>query len=107
MPLGALEAQVVPLLVSTLPLEPGATTCNAEVPLPSKTLFAVSDVAPVPPCATVTAVAVVSTVPVASGSVKVLLADKVVGASVTRYEDEPPARPKTIIPSFVEAGAKV
>jgi hypothetical protein len=48
----AVLAQVVPLLVSTLPDVPGATTCTADVPLPSNTLFAVSVAAPVPPFAT-------------------------------------------------------
>jgi hypothetical protein len=49
---GAELCQVVPLLVSTFPLVPGATTCTAEVPLPNKTLLAVSEDAPVPPLAT-------------------------------------------------------
>jgi len=57
----ASETQLVPLEVKTLPSAPGATTCSALVPLPSKTLLAVSVVAPVPPLATgrvpVTAVA--------------------------------------------------
>ena len=35
-----------------LPDAPGATACNAEVPLPSKTLFAARVAAPVPPLAT-------------------------------------------------------
>ena len=43
---------VVPLLVSRLPVVPGATACTANVPLPSSTLFAVSVAAPVPPLAT-------------------------------------------------------
>jgi hypothetical protein len=43
---------VVPLEVNTLPLDPGATTCNADVPLPSRTLLAVRDDAPVPPLPT-------------------------------------------------------
>lgn len=46
---GAADVQVVPFDVNTLPEAPGATTCNADVPLPSNTLFAVNDVAPVPP----------------------------------------------------------
>ena len=46
---GVADVQVVPLLVSTLPLEPGATNCTAEVPLPRITLFSVRVVAPVPP----------------------------------------------------------
>ena len=40
---------VDPLDVSTLPDVPGATACRADVPLPSSTLFAVRDAAPVPP----------------------------------------------------------
>jgi hypothetical protein len=46
---GAVDCQVVPLLVKTLPAVPGATTCTAEAPLPSRTLLAVRVVAPVPP----------------------------------------------------------
>jgi hypothetical protein len=49
---GAVLCHVVPLLVSTLPVVPGATTCKAEVPLPSRTLLAVNVAAPVPPEAT-------------------------------------------------------
>ena len=49
---GAEELQVVPLDVNTLPLAPGATTCKALVPLPSKTLFCVNVFAPVPPFVT-------------------------------------------------------
>lgn len=49
------ELHVVPLLVNTYPLVPGATVCTAPVPLPSKTLFAVRLVLPVPPFATVSA----------------------------------------------------
>ena len=53
MPLGAAaDTQVVPFEVSRLPFVPGATTCKAEVPLPSRTLLAVSVAAPVPPFAT-------------------------------------------------------
>ena len=48
---GAVLTQVVPLLVKTLPLVPGATNCTASVPLPSTTLFKVNDVRPVPPLA--------------------------------------------------------
>jgi hypothetical protein len=51
-PAGAVLAQVVPLLVSTLPEELGAIACRAEVPFPSKTLFAVKVEEPVPPFAT-------------------------------------------------------
>ena len=47
----AVLVQVEPLEVKTLPLEPGATTCTALVPLPSITLLAASVVAPVPPFA--------------------------------------------------------
>ena len=49
---GVVDAHVVPLLVSTLPDDPGATTCTADVPLPKMTLLAVKLVAPVPPLAT-------------------------------------------------------
>jgi len=59
---GADDAQVVPFDVNTLPLVLGATTCNALVPLPSSTLFAVNVVAPVPPLATGT-VSSTATVP--------------------------------------------
>jgi hypothetical protein len=48
----AAEVHVVPFDVRTLPDEPGATSCTADVPLPSKTLLAVSVLAPVPPEAT-------------------------------------------------------
>ena len=53
---GAVELHVVPFDVSTLPLVLGATTCNALVPLPSSTLLAVSEVLPVPPFSTGSAV---------------------------------------------------
>ena len=49
---GVDETHVVPLLVRILPEVPGATTCKAEVPLPSNTLLAVRLDAPVPPLAT-------------------------------------------------------
>ncbi len=49
---GVEDAHVVPSDVKILPLAPGATACGALVPLPSKTLFAASVVAPVPPLAT-------------------------------------------------------
>jgi len=49
---GAVDAHVVPFDVNTLPEEPGATTCNADVPLPKMTLLAVRVVAPVPPLPT-------------------------------------------------------
>lgn len=51
-PGAAALVHVVPLLVRTLPLVLGATACNADVPLPRSTLFAVSVAAPVPPLAT-------------------------------------------------------
>ena len=51
--LGAVaDTQVVPLDWSTFPFVPGATTWNAEVPLPSRTLLAVNVAAPVPPLPT-------------------------------------------------------
>jgi hypothetical protein len=49
---GAVDCQVVPFEVRTLPEVPGATVCTADVPLPRTTLFAVIVVAPVPPLAT-------------------------------------------------------
>lgn len=49
---GVLDCQVVPLLVSTLPLVLGATKVGADVPLPKMTLLAVSVVRLVPPLAT-------------------------------------------------------
>jgi hypothetical protein len=48
----AVLAHVVPSLVSTLPVVPGATAWSADVPLPNSTLLAVRVVAPVPPAAT-------------------------------------------------------
>lgn len=53
---GAVDAQVVPLLVSTLPLVLGATNVGADVPLPRMTLLAVRVVRLVPPLATGSAV---------------------------------------------------
>jgi hypothetical protein len=50
---GVVLCQVVPLLVSRLPLLPGATKLGVEVPLPRMTLFAVNVPKPVPPFATV------------------------------------------------------
>ena len=47
----AVEAQVVPLEVNTLPDVLGATTCKADVPLPKRTLLAASVVDAVPPAA--------------------------------------------------------
>ena len=47
----AADCQVVPLEVNTLPDVLGATTCKADVPLPSKTLLAASVVDAVPPAA--------------------------------------------------------
>jgi hypothetical protein len=49
---GAALVHAVPLLVSKLPVVPGATEVTADVPLPIRTLLAVSVVAPVPPFAT-------------------------------------------------------
>jgi hypothetical protein len=42
----------VPLEVKRFPVVLGAIACKAEVPLPSKTLFAVKVAKPVPPFAT-------------------------------------------------------
>ena len=56
----AVLCHVVPLEVRTLPLDPGATACSALVPLPRRTLFAASVVAPVPPLATDTVPEVMS-----------------------------------------------
>lgn len=62
--LGVADVHVVPFDVRTLPLVPGATTCSAEVPLPSSTLFSVRLVAPVPPLA----IGKVPVTPVARGN---------------------------------------
>jgi hypothetical protein len=51
-PEGAALVHVVPLLVRTLPLAPGATKVGVLVPLPRMTLLAVSVDSPVPPLAT-------------------------------------------------------
>jgi hypothetical protein len=48
---GAVDCQVVPLLVNTLPDVLGATNKGEDVPLPKMTLFAVRVAAPVPPLA--------------------------------------------------------
>ena len=53
---GAVEAHVVPLLVSTLPELLGATNVGADAPLPKMTLLAVRVVRLVPPLATGNAV---------------------------------------------------
>jgi len=50
--LGVELTQVVPFEVSTFPEEPGDTKVGTLVPLPNKTLFAVSVARPVPPPAT-------------------------------------------------------
>lgn len=65
----------------------------------------VPEVIPVPPCATVTAAPVVSTVPELSGNVKVRLAPSVVGVIVTANEDVPPARPASTTASCVDAAS--
>ena len=49
---GAVDAQVEPVEVNTLPLVPGATNKGVDVPLPKITLLAVRVVKPVPPFAT-------------------------------------------------------
>ena len=49
---GAVDCQVVPLEVNTLPDVLGATNKGEDVPLPKMTLFAVKVDAPVPPLAT-------------------------------------------------------
>ena len=56
---GASLVHVVPLLVRTLPLVPGATKVGVLVPAPRMTLFAVSVVRPVPPLATISVPAIV------------------------------------------------
>ena len=56
--------QTVPVDVKTCPSAPGATEVIADVPAPTRTLFAVCVDAPVPPCATATSVP--SQVPVAT-----------------------------------------
>jgi hypothetical protein len=50
--LGAELDQVVPSLVSTLPVVPGETACKAPVPFPKRTLFNAKVVDPVPPLPT-------------------------------------------------------
>jgi hypothetical protein len=49
---GAELVHVVPSLVSKFPDAPGATAWKVDVPLPSRTLFAVNVAAPVPPLPT-------------------------------------------------------
>jgi hypothetical protein len=66
---GVVDCHVDPLEVKTLPEVPGATVCGADVPLPSRTLLAVSVVAPVPPLAT----GRVPVTPVVKGSPVVLV----------------------------------
>ena len=51
-PAGAVDAQVVPLEVNTLPVVPGATNVTLDVPLPISTLLAVRVESPVPPAPT-------------------------------------------------------
>ena len=84
---GAALAHVVPLLVSTLPFVPGATVVTALVPLPSSTLFAARDVAPVPPLATGSVPPVVTSVPPVVGSVSVL---SLAVAGTSRVTEPPP-----------------
>ena len=61
---GAIDVQVVPFEVKTLPFVPGATTFKELVPFPNKTLFAVNVVDPVPPFATATVPLTFPAVPV-------------------------------------------
>lgn len=72
---GVLDCQVVPLLVSTLPLVLGATKVGADVPLPRMTLLAVSVVRLVPPLAT----GRVPVTPVVKGKPVKLVATPLVG----------------------------
>jgi hypothetical protein len=51
-PVFVADVQVVPLEVNIFPAVPGATTCNADVPFPKRTLLAAKVVDPVPPAAT-------------------------------------------------------
>ena len=108
---GVVDCHVVPLLVRTLPFEPGATNSGADVPLPKITLFRVSVVAPVPPLPTgsvpVTLVVrlakvvdVVPVPPLAIGNVpETPEASRIVGlASVTAA---PPPAPSVTIIAFV------
>lgn len=83
---GVEDAQVEPLEVSTLPFEPGATNKGAEVPLPKRTLLAVSVAAPVPPLAT--------------GSVPVTLVAKF--TKVVDVEPVPPEAMGRAVPSVRE-----
>ena len=61
--LTAPEVQIVPLLLSTLPVAPGATLVIVPVPFPTSTAFAVSVLSPVPPAATGSTPAVSAAVP--------------------------------------------
>jgi len=96
-PPGAADVHVVPLEVNTLPLVPGATTCSALVPLPKSTLFAVNEVAPVPPCATVTAAFVVKMFALALGRVKVFLVEAGPENSVKPFPVPPLAAVKAVV----------
>lgn len=87
-PLGAVDCQVVPLEVNTLPEVPGATAWKADVPLPSNTLFAAKVAAPEPPDATPNAVPRFNapetpTPPVTTRVPDVVVVDAVPAVSVT------------------------
>ena len=88
----------MPLEVRTLPLVPGATACNAEVPLPSKTLLAVNVVEPVPPFATPN----VPVTPVDKGSPVALVRVPLDGVPnapplTTKAPAEPTATPRAVV----------
>jgi hypothetical protein len=84
---GAVDAHALPVLVRTLPAVLGATAVTALVPLPMRTALAVKVAAPVPPCATVTAVPDWRTVPVTLGNVSVVSA---AAAPASRVTEPPP-----------------
>jgi hypothetical protein len=77
--------QVVPFEVSTFPSVPGATKLTVDVPLPSKTLFAVSVVRPVPPLATATVPVTFAAVPLTLPTIVLL---KVLTPEIVCVEDK-------------------
>jgi hypothetical protein len=89
----AVEDHEVPFVVNrTLPVVVGETAVTALVPLPIRAPPEVRDVAPVPPCATVTAVPDWRTVPLTFGRVSVVLLAAAPASRVT----PPPPEPLTL-----------
>lgn len=80
----------MPLDVKTLPAVPGATSCNAEVPLPNRTLFAVNVVEPVPPFATGRAVPEYETANVPLDVIGLPVTDKNEGTLIATLETVAP-----------------